>query len=436
MWAQIVSRVLGDRPEVVAPPPVLRAVPRAPTPATIAARARAAEPGPIDPDAPAAIPLRYALEEAARPTASRRPPSPEDELRASGHPKSKQKTADVPATPPGADAITAAIHAGLDAADGAHLSTVDRAFIRHFRRTLQTSGPRLPPMPEAVVRIDRVLRKPDCAVTEVADVIRTDPVVATKIVGIANSPFYAGLGKIRGVEGAITRMGLRETKTIVQAIALGSRLMRVPGHEGEIERHYHHAIATAVAARVVASAAHEDADAAFLAGLIHDIGRTVFLAALGDFEHANGRRLTPSPETVEALSDALHEDLSALVAVAWRVGGDIEVAVRAHETPEQAPRGEGWRLTQVLALADDLARYVVDPQAAAGAIEETVRMRLAETLRIRDLEGLVGDVFETAQAFDVPVARRPDFDPLPEVVGVESLPPQPAANPPRTYRPG
>lgn len=348
------------------------------------------------------IPLQYALEEAARTSASRRP----------------APSAKISIGPITSEGLLASIHAGLDAAETPDLSSIDRAFIRHFRRSLQTSGPRLPPMPEAVVRIDRVLRKPQCTVREVAEVIRADPVVATKIVGIANSPFYAGLGQIRGVEGAITRMGLRETKSIVQAIALGSRLMRVPGHEAEIERQYHHALATAAAARLVAAKVREDADAGFLAGLMHDIGRSVFLAALGDFERANGRRMAPTPGTVEALSDALHEDLSALVAVAWRAGPDIEIAVRSHEAPEHAPRGEGWRLCQVLALADDLARYILDPTLADRPIEQVVRVHLATMLGITNLEPLVEEIEAAAVAFDLPVVHTGVFDPLPEIVSV------------------
>ena len=302
--------------------------------------------------------------------------------------------------------FAAACNRGIDAADTPELSDVDRAFLRHFRRGLEKVGPRLPPMPEAVVRIDRVLRKADCAVSEVADVIRADPVVATKIVGIANSPFYAGLGRIRGVEGAITRMGLRETKSIVQAIALGSRLMRVPGHELEVERLYHHTLAAAVAARIVAQAVHEDPDAAFLGGLIHDIGRSVFLAAVGDFERSNNRRHSPSNALMDHLSDAIHEDLSALVARVWRAGRDIEIAVKFHERPEEAPAGEGQRLALVLGLADDLARYTLEPATAMVPCGDAVRVELAQRLGVRDLDTMAREIDQAAAAFDLPVVSR------------------------------
>jgi HD-like signal output (HDOD) protein len=364
------------------------------------AHASAAAAAPVAPRAPthapsaprAAIPLEYALEEAAsRSTVSRRPKGPEHHDHVDKH--------DV-------DQVVGNIHAHIDAADTPELSDVDRAFLRHFRRGLEKVGPRLPPMPEAVVRIDRVLRKPDCAVSEVADVIRADPVVATKIVGIANSPFYAGLGRIRGVEGAITRMGLRETKSIVQAIALGSRLMRVPGHELEVERLYHHTLAAAVAARIVAQAAHEDPDAAFLGGLIHDIGRSVFLAAVGDFERSNNRRHSPSDALMDHLSDAIHEDLSALVARVWRAGRDIEVAVKFHEHPEEAPAGEGQRLALVLGLADDLARYTLEPATALVPCGDAVRVELAERLGVRDLDALAREIDQAAAAFDLPVVSR------------------------------
>lgn len=359
-----------------------RAAPRSPSATPPAART---------PDArgsSAAIPLEYALEEAATRSTVSRP---------KGHdPHDAHEV----------DQVVTNIHAHIDAADTPELSDVDRAFLRHFRRGLEKVGPRLPPMPEAVVRIDKVLRKADCAVSEVADVIRADPVVATKIVGIANSPFYAGLGRIRGVEGAITRMGLRETKSIVQAIALGSRLMRVPGHELEVERLYHHTLAAAVSARIVAQAVREDPDAAFLGGLIHDIGRSVFLAAVGDFERSNNRRHSPSSALMDHLSDAIHEDLSALVARVWRAGRDIEIAVKYHERPEEAPEGEGQRLALVLGLADDLARYTLEPATALVPCGDAVRVELAERLGVRDLEAMAREIDQAAAAFDLPVVSR------------------------------
>jgi HD-like signal output (HDOD) protein len=362
----------------------------------------------------AAIPLEYALEEAAtRSTVSRRP---------KGHDTPEHHDAHE------IDQVVTSIHAHIDAADTPELSDVDRAFLRHFRRGLEKVGPRLPPMPEAVVRIDRVLRKADCAVSEVADVIRADPVVATKIVGIANSPFYAGLGRIRGVEGAITRMGLRETKSIVQAIALGSRLMRVPGHELEVERLYHHTLAAAVAARIVAQAAHEDPDAAFLGGLIHDIGRSVFLAAVGDFERSNNRRHSPSNALMDHLSDAIHEDLSALVARVWRAGRDIEIAVKFHERPEQAPAGEGQRLALVLGLADDLARYTLEPATALVPCGDAVRVELAQRLGVRDLDTMAREIDQAAAAFDLPVVSR--------VPGSEAPPPYESVPAPGIARAG
>jgi HD-like signal output (HDOD) protein len=326
------------------------------------------------------------------------------------------------------EAMVAAVVSGLSIADTPDLEPNDRAFLKHLRRAIQTSGPRLPPMPEAVVRIDRVLRKPSCSVTEVADVVRADAAVATKLLGIANSPFYAGLGRVRSVEGAITRMGLRETKSIVQAIALGSRLLRVRGHEAEIERLYHHTLASALAAGAIASRVQMDPDEAFLAGLIHDIGRSVLLTAVGDFERTHGRKQGPSKALIERLLDALHEDLSALVARAWRTGPEIEVAVRFHESPEHAPECDGKRLAHLLALADDVARYTLDADLAASPLDDVIRLRLADHLGLTTIDPILDEVRSASMAFELPLAPRSEFA-LPEVVAAVSISPDRTAHP-------
>lgn len=314
------------------------------------------------------------------------------------------------AKPANAEALIFAIDAGLDLADTRGLPPVDRAFIAHVRRSLVTAHLRLPPMPEAAVRIDRVVRRANCTVHEVAAAIAADPALATKVIGIANSPCYGGLARIRRLDGAITRLGLRETKAAVQAMALGSGLMRVPGYEAQVDRLYHHALATAAAARAIAVAVRADDDVAFLAGLIHDLGRSIFLSALGDFERANGRKVAPTPATVKALSDALHEDLSALVAVSWHVGADIECAVRLHEAPERAPPGEGGRLTQILALGDDLARFILDPARRSAPVGESVRTWLAEALGIVRLDAVIAKVEAAAELLGLSLARPPVRD--------------------------
>jgi hypothetical protein len=134
-------------------------------------------------------------------------------------------------------------------ADAAAIDGPERRFLETLRARLTTGRLKLPAIPEVMLRLDRALRDPDVGVRVVADAVRAEPVATLKLIGVANAATFAGLGRVSTVEGAIGRLGFAETKRVVLAAALASRLTRVAGWEEDIERTYQHSIATALANR-------------------------------------------------------------------------------------------------------------------------------------------------------------------------------------------
>ena len=281
------------------------------------------------------------------------------------------------------------------------------SFLSYLRKTITSNGIRLPTVPEAVLKLDRLLRNPDCSVNQVAEAVRAEPAIATKLVGIANSPFYSGLQRTPSVEGAIGRLGMRETKNIVQAVAFGSKLLRVAGWEKEIEGLYHHSIVSALAARVLAKGGVIEPDEAFIAGLIHDIGRSVLLSTLGEFEHAQvGKRSRVDVVFVRQISASIHSDLSALVAESWNAMPDVVLGIRFHHTPEfVAPEG-GRRVANLLRASDLVARFLLDPLLHEEGIVAVMPPELWAGLgRGDNLSEVVLEVRQNAQAFSLPICE-------------------------------
>ena len=252
-------------------------------------------------------------------------------------------------------------------------------------------------MPQAVIRVQRLIDSPNCNVIELGREIELDPAIATKVVGIGNSPFYGGLEPVRSVRDALVRIGLRETRNIAMAITLHSKVFRVPGFDQEIQRLWKHALAASIAAQLLAAESARDPDPAFLVGLVHDVGRVVLLSLLGDVQRRSRGRAMLLPETVGRLGDKLHAKLGAVAADSWRFSEELVAAIAYHHDPASAP-DSARGLAEVLAAADVMAhRIAVDDLTPAPPEEDWARV--LEPLGLEPDETLAIDE-EAREAFE------------------------------------
>jgi putative nucleotidyltransferase with HDIG domain len=265
----------------------------------------------------------------------------------------------------------------------------DRAVLAALQHTLASEGVRLPPLPRTVLRIQRLVDDPDCSAARLGAEIQRDPALATKLIGIANSPFYAGLGTCRAVPDAIIRIGMRETRNIVLAIVVKSRVFRVPGFEAHTEALSAHSLAASLSGHALAASVGADPDLGFLGGLVHDVGRAVLLLAAGAARRAHPA-LRPDSGVVEAAAGELHGLLGALVARSWQLGDDLADAIRAHHQPEQAPE-TSRPVARLLHAADALAWHVGGDASRTRAAAWTDACRVLG-LASEELDGLAEEV--------------------------------------------
>jgi putative nucleotidyltransferase with HDIG domain len=135
----------------------------------------------------------------------------------------------------------------------------------------------LPAMPKVASRAFTLLRKRDFSIAEVAAVIETDPVVAARLVHLANSVAFATFCKLESVQACVTRLGARELSFFLMETAAKQL---VECHDPRIAQMcdglWEHSLAVAILSHdLVEAVPGMDAEAAYLAGLLHDIGRPV-----------------------------------------------------------------------------------------------------------------------------------------------------------------
>mgnify|MGYP000645021966 CR=1 FL=1 len=189
----------------------------------------------------------------------------------------------------------------------------------------------------------------NCSVAELDKVISKDPAMSSKLIKMANSSLFGFFKKSRNVSDAVTRLGLKQTRNLAYSFCVGNLVSgekSAEGHEHENSQFnvWCHSVAAGALNDLLAkhSGARElrkHSDAAFLTGLLHDIG--VILA--DQYKHKDYYSI---PGMMTYLNQSLpkvesrflgftHEDLGARVLEKWKFPKEVVDAVQGHHSPGQ-----------------------------------------------------------------------------------------------------
>jgi putative nucleotidyltransferase with HDIG domain len=203
-----------------------------------------------------------------------------------------------------------------------------------------------------------------------------DPNFAVRLLRLANAAASAPAKPILTVRQAAVRVGARESASLVTSMSV-SRVF-VPRSTGQ-KNLWVHALQVAVTARTIASlapAAHVAPDQAYLAGLLHDIGRFVmFEGASADLDLVESVDWhTPQGllQTERELLGYDHAQVGALVCRRWSLPEDLADVVEGHHAYRNDDRPGAPR------IAHELRRIV--------QMADLLSMRLMHSPELADLE--------------------------------------------------
>ena len=164
------------------------------------------------------------------------------------------------------------------------------AQFREIARLCQITGPielllnqdNLPASSAVCQRIVEITAQDDFTVQDLSDIIKTDPVLTGKIIGLSNSALYGGITKVSNLTQAIIKLGVMQVKNIAMGILANEAASGSDKLPIDMKRYWLSALTTAYWARGLGELSNElkqDRETLFLAGLLHNIG-FVLLARL------------------------------------------------------------------------------------------------------------------------------------------------------------
>ena len=212
----------------------------------------------------------------------------------------------------------------------------------------------LPALPQVVRHILDTLRDERANAELLAERIGSDPAVVARLLAAANASAYGLAGHVDSLRQAILLLGIEKVRAITLATAIVDRYHSAPPFDAQ--RLWLHSLGVAVCAREIAIHADLDAESAFTAGLLHDIGQLLLFAvepaAYAETLGAKGRQDIGTVDAEHACLGVDHAEVGAALARRWSLPEPIVLAIGGHHAPEALPDHE---LADVVHVAEVLS---------------------------------------------------------------------------------
>jgi HD-like signal output (HDOD) protein len=209
----------------------------------------------------------------------------------------------------------------------------------------------LPPTPHLHQELNALLERDDASAPAIAAIVKQDPAMASKLLQIAGSAFFNSSTSVTDVETAIMRLGFRTLRNLT--LSFGVFDCAAPGGASpDIETLQRRSLNIANTAASMAKLP-EDASAAYLAGLLCDVGQLVLASATPErlyVTQAEAAKIGVPAHVAEASTwGTTHAEIGAFLLGLWGLPFQIVEAVANHHAPERHADGIG--LPQLVWLA-------------------------------------------------------------------------------------
>ena len=218
----------------------------------------------------------------------------------------------------------------------------------------------LPALPAITMQALSLSDGDDWKLSEIEKKIQEDHALAARFLRLANSAYYGARRTIATLDRAICLIGIGKVRSVLLAVSVeGLHEHKRTNFKGQVL--WQHALAVAVIAEHVAQEQEgHRPEEAFMAGLLHDIGRPVMDHVFPDMY----RGVVDLVDTGGAESYVLaerqvfgfdHAEVGFVVATAWGFPPPITDAIRLHHGPLA---GSDQSLRATVSLADSLSHKV------------------------------------------------------------------------------
>lgn len=215
---------------------------------------------------------------------------------------------------------------------------------------------KLPSMPAVMQKIIDSFDGPNLEADKLASEISQDQGLATRVLRIANSSFYGLSRQVASIQDAVVVLGFSNIRSLALAAGFVHSFPHTSPGLFDGKAFWRHSLRVAVCARALAKCCRQNAQTAFTAGLLHDIGQAVLDDCLHDSFNAVLERLNREGGDLYALEREMlgfdHAAIGTEMARRWNFPVSIQHVIQYHHLAGQET---DETLTGMIHLADLLA---------------------------------------------------------------------------------
>jgi HD-like signal output (HDOD) protein len=232
----------------------------------------------------------------------------------------------------------------------------------------------LPPMSHMISQILRVLSDPDSSISELAELVSMDPSLVAQLIKVSNSALYKGLQEITSLKRALSRLGNKTVRSIVMISATKDLFPSGNVKVGKLGQSlWRHSVECGLASRRVAiQTGYHDPEAAFTAGVLHDIGKLVILLKYPDgYESVLDVQQKDGCSSVEAENIVFgvdHTQIGKVLMNKWNMPESLMEGVRYHHAPR--PSGKSDLLSYIVGYGNVLSHLYYAPKPGPQETED------------------------------------------------------------------
>ncbi len=227
-------------------------------------------------------------------------------------------------------------------------------------------------LPQTLAEVLRLNRDDRSSAEDLARVLMRDPPLTAKVLRIVNSPFYGVGRQIGSMTQAVVTLGVRQ----ITALALSTSVYKMTDNWGssfDRIRFWRHSLEVAIAARMIAEkTGSRQAEEAFIAGMLHDIGLLVLESSFPEVFADIWKKATHERDRTELEEETWgtnHAQLGQFLLERWRLPESICQGVGHHHTVfVPGTREPELVFCQIICLANHISHFLL----ADRTVEETM----------------------------------------------------------------
>jgi len=244
----------------------------------------------------------------------------------------------------------------------------------------------VPSLPHMYNELSLALRSEDSSLATIENIIKRDVAMTTKTLQLANSAFIGTHGEVSSVQRAVSLIGTDAIRTLALSVHVFSQFGDNPVVMRFLPALWEHSVKVATLARRIALAEGQPramVEQCFTAGLLHDLGKVVFLATMWEeysriLEGCDNSPACAISQEVEMLG-CTHAQVGAYLMSVWGLPASLVHAVALHHCPADDLQNRFSPLTAVhcadgIANGEDASALIRD-----GELDRAYLTRLGLT---------------------------------------------------------